>query len=184
MRVEIHEYIDDSGATVYYERHETALTLSGFDHGKEYKALCEACPKHGKNLSCPPYSPRFQNYVGNAKMGRVICVRFPTEHFHQSIPEERYRSCFRKARSLLVAELLDYRRQGHTVVGSGACLACEECAVEAGDEECKKPEKRIYSLESLGVNVITLTQKCFNIDLEWSGGDHLADFVCALGAVV
>ena len=30
---------------------------------------------------------------------------------------------------------------------------------------------------------IYLTQRCFDINLEWSGGDQLADFVCALGAV-
>jgi predicted metal-binding protein len=183
MQVEIREYVDDSGATIYYERYETDLSLPGFDHGKKYKALCEACPRHGKNLACPPYSPGFLDYVGNVKTGRVLCLRFPTEQFHQLIPEERYSACFRKARNLLVPELLKYRKQGYTVLGSGTCLACEKCAVEEGDEECKKPEKRIYSLESLGVNVIALTQESFDIDLEWSGGDHLADFVCALGAV-
>lgn len=183
IQVEIREYVDDSGATIYYERHETHLPLPGFDHGKKYKALCEACPRHGKNLACPPYSPGFLDYVENAKIGRVICLRLPTEQFQELIPEERYSACFRKARNLLMVELLEHRKQGYTVLGSGTCLACERCAVEDGDEECKKPEKRIYSLESLGVNVITLTQKCFDIDLEWSGGDELADFVCALGAV-
>jgi len=183
VQVEICECVGDMGSTIFYERYETHVSLSGFDHGEKYKAFCEACPRYGNNLACPPYSPGFLQYVGEEKWGKVICVRFPTEQFNQLIPEERYRSCFRKARRLLVDELLQYRQQGYTVLGSGTCMACEQCAVEEGNKECKKPQKRIYSLESLGVNVITLTRECFNIDLEWSGGDHLADFVCALGAV-
>jgi len=87
MQVEIREYVDDLGATIYYERYETRLSLPDFDHGKKYKALCEACPRHGKNLACPPYSPAFLDYVGEVKTGRVLCLRFPTEQFHQLIPE-------------------------------------------------------------------------------------------------
>ncbi len=45
------------------------------------------------------------------------------------------------------------------------------------------PTKRIYSLESLGVSVVSLTEKAINFKLEWSGCDSAADFVSAIGAV-
>ncbi len=98
-------------------------------------------------------------------------------------PEEKYRFCFRKAKKLLETELLDHRKKGRAVAGAGPCLACEECAAEADGGRCGKPAKRIYSLESLGVNITGLAKRCFNIDLEWSCKETFADFVCALGAV-
>ena len=105
------------------------------------------------------------------------------EYFRNVTQEKIYRECFRKARSILVEELLSYRKQGCLVAGAGFCLACDVCAVEKGSDNCKKPDKKIYSLESLGVNLIALTKRCFGFDLEWSVNDHAADFVCSLGAI-
>lgn len=183
MKVEVLKYIDDSGTALYYERFETFLTGSGFDHDKLYKMACEVFEKYGKNLACPPHSPTFLEYLGEVKTAKVICLRLPLEYFNHPIPEEKYRACFRKARSLLVDELLGYRNHGYAVAGAGPCLACEECAAEGNNKKCKKPTEKIYSLESLGVNIIKLGKTCFNIDLEWSGQENLADFVCAFGAV-
>lgn len=182
MKVEVLEYVDDSGTALYYERFETFITGSGFDHDKIYKMACEICEKYGKNLACPPHSPTFFEYLGEVKTAKVICLRLPLEYFNHPIPEEKYRACFRKARSLLVDELLGYRNHGYAVAGAGPCLACEECAAEGNNKKCKKPTEKIYSLESLGVNIIKLGKTCFNIDLEWSGQENLADFVCAFGA--
>ena len=75
------------------------------------------------------------------------------------------------------------RKRGYLVAGSGFCLACDVCAVEDSTDDCKKPNKKIYSLESLGVNLTALTEQCFGFDLEWSANDHTSDFVCSLGAV-
>ena len=69
------------------------------------------------------------------------------------------------------------------MAGCGACFACEECSAEIGEESCKLPDKRIYSLESLGVNVTALVKKCFDLDFEWTVDEHAADFVCGVGAV-
>ena len=69
------------------------------------------------------------------------------------------------------------------MAGSGPCLACEPCAAEAGLEECSQPDKQIYSLESLGVNVAALCKKALDLDLEWSSDGRPADHVCAVGAV-
>jgi predicted metal-binding protein len=113
----------------------------------------------------------------------VICYRIPLEQFPEIITEERYHTAFRKVRGLLTDELLRYRKKGHIVAGSGTCLACEQCAIELGENKCKHPSKRISSVESLGVNVVSLTEKAFDFKLEWSGCDSAADFVSAVGAV-
>jgi hypothetical protein len=69
------------------------------------------------------------------------------------------------------------------IAGSGPCLACGECALSAGSDRCEKPEQRIYSLESLGINVVGLLKRYLDMELGWSTDGQHADFVCAVGAV-
>ena len=114
---------------------------------------------------------------------RVICLRIPQDLMEGSSPEERYRKSFKKTKGLLTRELLDYRKKGFLVAGSGACRAWPVCAVEEGEKECRNPDLRIFSLESLGTNLTALTRRCFNFDLEWSSPERAAQFVCAIGAV-
>ncbi len=184
-KAEVEEHIDETGAVYYVDRFERQLAVSDFDYGDHYKMSCEACDKYGKNLACPPFSPSFLSYIDNAPVAKVICLRVPQEYFNHLPSEERYHACFRKARSLLVGILLDYRKKGYAVAGSGACLSCEICTVEdeADCRQCRQPDKLIYSLESMGVNVIALVKKSFDIDLEWNSDEQFADFVDAVGAV-
>lgn len=182
VEVEVLEHLDESGNSIYLERYERFLPPGEFDHGV-YKHNCEACRSYGKNLACPPYSPIFSQYIGDAKTARVICLRIPLEYFDQIITEEKYRAGFRTVRRLLTDELLGYREKGYVIAGSGKCLACEQCSIETGDENCKYPERKVYSLESLGVNVIPLVKRSFNLDLEWSEDGRSASFVSSVGAV-
>ncbi len=183
IKTEVLEYTDDSGAEYFIEHFETTLQISEIDSSKKYKIGCEPCKKYGKNLACPPYSPTLLEYIKDCRTAKVICYRIPLEQFPEIITEERYDAAFRKVRGLLMDELLRYRKKGHLVAGSGTCLACEQCAIELGKNKCKYPSKRIYSLESLGVNVVSLTERAFGFKLEWSGCDSAADFVSAVGAV-
>jgi len=181
--VTVEEFKSGEGETLYYERFETIVPVSVLDHAKKNKIACEACHKFGKNLACPPHSPYFSEYLEGQIFAKVLCIRMPQEYFKNEIQEKIYRKCFRTARGILVEELLHSREKGYQVAGSGFCLACEVCAVEEGSDNCKKAKKKIYSLESLGVNLTTITQKCFGFDLEWSASEQATEFVCALGAV-
>jgi predicted metal-binding protein len=182
IKAEVFEHTDRGGSKYYVERLENTVRVSEIDCD-EYKVGCHACKKYGMNLACPPYSPYFPEYVKGMKSAKVICFRIPLEQFSQISTEERYRTAFKIVRELLTAELLHYRKKGNLVAGSGSCPACEQCAIESGDSKCKQPGKRIYSLESLGVSVVSLTVKAFSFRLEWSGCDSVADFVSATGAV-
>lgn len=183
MKKETLEHIDESGARIAYERYSTEMKVSDLVYALEYKKLCEACPEHGKRLSCPPYSPFFPDYLGPAQRATVVCVRFPGDYFaHLSSQKDYLTRFFRKAGSLLIAELLGFRAEGRIIAGSGPCLACEPCAAESGLKACLQPDKRIYSLESLGVNVADLCRKAFDLDLEWASEGRVANHVCAVGA--
>lgn len=182
IKAEVFEHTDKGSFKYYVERLENTVRVSEIDYD-EHKVGCEACKKYGMNLACPPYSPYFPEYVKDMRTAKVICFRIPLEQFSQISTEERYSAAFRIVRGLLTAELLRYRKRGNLVAGSGTCLVCEQCAIESGNTRCKHPSKRIFSLESLGVSVVSLTEKAFNFTLEWSGCDTIADFVSAVGAV-
>jgi len=172
-----------AGEVLRYERYETDLSVEGFVYSEEVLAACAACPRHGRNLACPPHSPTFQDAVAGARSARVICVRLPLGPIGTGTPEERYREGFGAARGVLVAELLAERARGWTVLGSGPCRACEPCAAEEESTTCRNPAERIFSLESTGVNVVELLRTCFDLDLEWTAAGCIPDFVCSVGAV-
>lgn len=189
LKVEILETTGEKDSVIYYEKHKNVVHLRAIDHDKSLKRNCEACRRFGKNLACPPFSPAFNDYISNHAgqdaTATILCIRIPLEQFGDIvIPEERYRTGYKKAKSLLVDELLSNRKKGHVVLGSGACLECEKCVIELGDNNCKFPSRKIYSLESLGINVISLSQKAFDFNLEWSGKEYTADYVSSIGAVM
>ena len=107
----VEEHVDETDAVYYVERFERRLPVSEFDYDDHYKMRCEACEKYEKNLACPLNSPSLLTYIDNAPVAKVICLRVPQEYFNHLPSEERYHACFRKARSLLVEILLDYRKK-------------------------------------------------------------------------
>lgn len=172
--------IEETGRKIILERHEVRFPLTGFEYDGKYKMLCQGCPSYGKNLSCPPHSPTLLHHVEGCKTARVVCLRVSLEHF---AGPEGYREGYRVARKLLEKELLHGRKKGFIAAGAGPCRACDRCSLEQGENDCRKPEKRIYSLESLGVNVEALVKACFDFDLEWSGGKKGDGWICAVGAL-
>jgi predicted metal-binding protein len=183
VKVEVLEHSDASGEIVVYEMLEADLPLTGFDQSPEYKQHCEHCPKYAKNLACPPFSPTFAPYVKDVQAAKVICIRLPLDYFRGHPVDDPYEAGHERAQELLTAELLKYREQGFRVLGSGPCRSCGECVVEKGKDECILPDKRIYSLESLGVNVVALTKAAFGFELDWNGTENASGYVSAVGAV-
>jgi predicted metal-binding protein len=182
-RASVHNFTNDAGETLYYERHEAIISISSLDYAEKNKIACEACHTFGKNFACPPFSPYLPDYLDSQVYAKIVCIRMPQEYFNNIIQEKTYKECFRTAQGILVDELVRYREKGYIIAGSGSCPACNVCGAEKGAEECNKPNTMIYSLESLGVNLTSLTRQCFGFELEWSGSEQTSDFVCSLGAI-
>lgn len=167
------------------ERLERRIEAEAVPFHPDYKAGCEACPMRGRNLACPPMSPMLADYVKGAHWATVIAYRTPMEQFQSGSPiiEERYFEAHNMMQELLSEELLRYRGKGLIVAGSGPCRACVRCALDEGISECRMPHLMIYSLESMGVSVVLLSEVAFGITLDWSGFEHGAEYVSAIGAV-
>ncbi len=166
-----------------YEKHTGMVDVADIEHGSGFKELCRPCPTYGRNFACPPHSPSFQEFAGNAARAEVICVRVARPDAGRAATGEEIAEVFREAGSVLTEVLLAYRASGHRIAGSGPCLVCGQCACESGQETCRRTDERIYSLESLGVNVIALARAACGIDIEWASGPRKTAFITAVGAV-
>ena len=164
-------------------RYEVTVPLSDLVVESAVREACTTCPHHGLNFSCPPHSPFLADHVGAATRATVICMRIALDHLDEPDPGLRQRLGFRQGQLLLAEELLAARAHGHAVAGCGACPSCPVCSAAEGAADCRLPERRIYSLESMGVNVVDLLRRCFAIDLEWGGPEAEVSTVHAAGAV-
>jgi predicted metal-binding protein len=183
MKTEVMEHKGGEGRTVLVERLESMLDVESIPCDMDYKTGCGPCEMRGKNLACPPHSPYLPEYIGGSKKVMALCFRVPLEQFPNHIPEERYRNAYEMVRDMLYEELISWRGKGHTVAGSGPCHSCRECVAIKGGKECIFPEKRVYSLESMGVSVVLFSEAAFGLSLDWSGQGNSAGFVSAIGAV-
>ncbi|MDH3974760.1 MAG: DUF2284 domain-containing protein [Deltaproteobacteria bacterium] len=166
-----------------FERHEATIPVSHFDFRMQFKDNCLNCPEYGKNLSCPPHSPGFKDFIGGLEQAKVICLRLSLDKLGHLPVERRARAAHDMLSSSLTDILLKERRAGYLIAGAGACNACRECPLEKGGRVCVKPEEQIFSLESLGVNISSLLEKCFHLKLEWLKLHHEARHICAVGAL-
>lgn len=81
MEIRQFDYIDPTGKSYPIERRENRIDIAVFDYSRDIKKNCEACHNQAINLSCPPHSPYFPDYIANTKMADVICFRIPLSKF-------------------------------------------------------------------------------------------------------
>jgi predicted metal-binding protein len=183
VKSEIVEHVDALGRAYLIERFERLVSVLDIESCRESKIACEACPRYAiGNLACPPHSPYFPDYTRGFVRAKVICYRVYLDHVQEISGEPKYRTAHKLMRGLMVEELLAYRMQGHIIAGAGPCLACERCAAETGGNVCRTPSRLIYSLESLGVNLVSLSEHVLALKLEWSAGEVESENVAAIGA--
>lgn len=177
------EYIDAGGSLYLIERFERLVSVDKLEYRRENKISCEACPRYAKgNLACPPYSPYFPDYIKGSDRALVICYRVYMDQVRETPGEPKYRTAHMLVRGLLFEELYNYRKQGYIIAGAGPCLACGKCVAETGGDVCRDPARLIYSLESLGINLISLSENVLGLRLQWGGGELEAEHVAAMGA--
>lgn len=171
------------GTRVAFERLEARVTTASIRGEVEIKRACGLCPNFDKNFGCPPYSPLFDEWAAETTQARLICLRAKTSAFPEKSATERMVHGGKFLQQALYLELMAWRNKGYLVAGAGPCPGCERCALTRGARECANPDAKVCSLESLGVNVVTLAKGAFGIDLEWDREREHPETVVAIGGV-
>lgn len=183
VRSNVIEHIDAGGSAYLIERFERLVTVDSLEYRRENKIGCEPCPRYERgNLACPPHSPCFPDYIAGSDRALVLCYRVYMDQVREVPEEPKYRTAHMLVRGLLIEELYGHRKQGRLIAGAGACLACKTCVAETGESICRNPSRMIYSLESLGINLVSLSEEVLGLTLQWGGGELEAEHVAAMGA--
>lgn len=161
LRDEIIQAINDVGFDEYCEINSDELIFS-----EDVFDSCSRCENYGKNYSCPPLSgnleenkARFTKYEHAIIVNKVIYLGQYYELMQSS--GEEFGKLIDELRKLLEGKPV-------MIAGPGGCRLCEKCACLT-DEPCRFPDKRRYSLEGSGMDVVTMSR---NNNMTYNGGDH------------
>lgn len=153
--------------------------------------VVHTCMNYGKSLACPPHSPYLEPVL-RKKYSRFFLVWFTfylddfakeMKLFHPEWSDKMcrnaryYNGTIRKGLRIAVTNAIARIRWEHGfdheffVLWGGTCRVCKNkkdggCAITRGKNVCKYPDKRTYSMESVGIDV-TETVKCIGMELEW-----------------
>lgn len=125
--------------------------------------LCKSngCGNYGKNYTCPPHIGETDALIQKAKKYKKAVVFQKIYSIEDSFDIEGMdtaRTDFRRAtqrvHDLCMKECGDF-----LTLGAGPCNLCPVCGVVEG-AECRFPERAVASLESYGIFVSVLAQKC------------------------
>lgn len=167
------------------EQFTSVIQINDFEVNQSYYSkLCESgCRNYCKKYSCPPFSPSFSDFLGTSLVVQVLCYRLDLSQFAPIAVYSRIRAGNSVLKSLIDKKLTAFKAQGFKVAGSGSCRACKICGAKL-NVPCKKPDRRIYSLEALGVDVNSLVLDAFGFPLQWYlKGRDIPDYTCTVGAV-
>ena len=167
LRDKIINAINEVGFDEYQE-----IPASDIIFAEAVFASCQAntCGNYGQNYSCPPLSgdmnenkARFLKYDHAIILNKIM---FLGEYYEQM-----------EASTLAVLVLLDQLRdklenEPVMIAGPGGCNLCAECSAKT-DEDCRFPDKRRYSLEGSGMDIVTMSRK---LGMTYNGGDKKVGF--------
>lgn len=141
---------------------------------------CKAgCSNYGMSGGCPPFSPKMEDLYQNSDKVWLIYSIFWSKYKPKNIIESKNIGIHWKFQDVILAWLLlklgfgIVDEVGGNFLSSGYCMGCpgQKCNFKIGRNFCRNPQKRTYSMESTGINVIeTLKKQCNIISFWYSKG--------------
>jgi predicted metal-binding protein len=137
------------------------------DYNKFEKLCKDGCPNYGLKWSCPPYSPKFNEYSDGFTYITICALKMNLEQL--SYIKNDYLKV--KAANTILKSKVDkvfgsFVTESTKYVSTGSCRLCRPCKCKKG-ESCGHSSKMAYSFEALGINVAKITEALFDFELLW-----------------
>jgi predicted metal-binding protein len=150
-----------------------------FENKSLFDDMCKSgCKNYNKKCSCPPYSPSFTVYSKNYDMCKVYLMYIDMKQFNYFNGHGYFKVKVGNGilKPLMDKMLFNYSESKNgRIITSGSCRSCNKCGLP-----CKKPNKRIYSFESMGINVSELSEFIFNHKLLWYKNKTIPEYTSIL----
>ena len=163
LKDEIIKAINEAGFDEYKEISSKDLIFSEDVFGECAK---NTCGNYGKNHSCPPLSgdmqenmARFLKYENGIIINKIVDMGEFYEKMMTATKEAG--DALQNLRDLLEDKPV-------LIAGPGGCRICKTCAA-IDNEPCRFPDKRQYSMEGSGMDIVSMSRK-FN--MIYNAGDH------------
>lgn len=137
--------------------------------------LCKkGCKNYGKSGGCPPYAPKFEQFYENNKKYILLTGKFYSKYKTDKVKACKNRAIHWKFQDVVLARFSDRvgRALSHDLQGeffsTGYCMGCpgKKCAIKL-NEACRNPERRTFSMEATGINVVKTVKRNFGEDFFW-----------------
>jgi len=153
--------------------------------------LCmNSCKNYGKAGGCPPKAPKYECIKKDYPFSVLIYAKLLSKFKSIKVRKSNSYYIHYRSQDVILSNLLTklgYQIKvafGSNIVflNNGYCMGCgnKKCNYKIGNESCKNPEKRTYSLEATGINVTTTVKELFEIDLQWYNNKncHEIEYMC------
>jgi len=150
------------------------------------------CPHYNHSHSCPPVAPYLEKELSSYKKFYLIYTRFNLSEYiekekakHPNRSEQRikfffhtknlYREDLKEEVENCLSEYTD-KSEEILLLYDGTCRICSNnrdngCTFDSG-KPCRYPDKKIFSMEAIGIEVIRTVAKMPNRDFEYPSKTH------------
>ena len=137
--------------------------------------LCKiGCKNYSRSGGCPPLAPKFDNILWESEKYILICGIFDSVYKTDKVKACSNRAIHWKFQDAIMARVMDKIGKlltadvGGKYLSTGYCMGCpgEKCAVKLGNW-CRKPERRTFSMEATGINVVQTVKQNLGLEFYW-----------------
>ena len=141
--------------------------------------LCKnGCSNYNKNWSCPPNSPKFDEFSADNTNSLLVEVTSEVRD------KEDYMEAYIENRSTLEALLSKMQIDFECLKTScGTCNICKRCAL-LDNKNCYHPEEMRYSMEAMGMDLAKLSEEIFDHKLTWNSENKKSNICTSIGSIL
>jgi predicted metal-binding protein len=141
----------------------------------------DGCPDYGSG-GCPPHAPAIAEAAQKNPHAILIYARFlsrfkPVEIARDdfSVQDNVLSNFLNQLGYAVMADYKDYL----FFMTCGHCQGCgeEACSYILGEENCRHPQRRAYSVAGTGIDVTATLKDVFDITLQWNRGEKQAEYI-------
>jgi predicted metal-binding protein len=148
----------------------------------DYSLITNLCRTECKNFNfaggCPPRAPKFEDIQSEYKYSVLMYAKLYSSYKSVKVKQSNRYYIHYRSQDIILHNCLT--KQGYTVMrnftsneaiflNNGYCMGCgsKRCAFKSGENICKQPKRRTFSLEATGINVAETLKSTFGIELQW-----------------
>lgn len=134
----------------------------------------DGCRNYGKSGGCPPFAPKFEKILRGIEECALILGMFDSKYKPPKVQACTNRAIHWKFQDAVLANCMDkigrhlQEKCGLNYLGTGYCMGChgKKCAIKEG-KPCRYPNKRTFSMEATGIDVVQTVQNIFQRRFFW-----------------